>query len=300
MIKTTLHILAVALLVLSCSSDEGEKVHVALEGDDVVLARVNNTPITEYDVERSIRSMFGDAPTTKVDETVRRNVLESLVRSRAIAQAREKELNPEQQAALDKEVAAHREQLLVRQYLEEHTTIHPVTREMVEEHYNKHPEKFGGRTVREYEMISSREGVRGPERDRLIDALGDPGGRSDWEKWVRQLQRRGLPVLYNHGQVDEKILGKDLQQIVRSLGKGEASSLIFIGGRAYVVRIRDEKTYSPRPLSEVSAQIRKSLVPVQMRKSIMQASEQVLSTATVEYADAEDRPQRRRSTSSRP
>ena len=299
MTKTAFYILA-ALLILSCSPDNGEKVHVALEGDDVVLARVNNSPITEYDVERSIRSMFGDQPTTGVDETVRRNVLESLVRSRGIAQAREKELSPEEQAVLDKEVATHREQVLVRQYLEKHTTIHPVTREMVEQHYNEHPEKFGGKTVREYEMISSREGVRGPERDRLIDALRDPGGRSDWEKWVQDLSLRGLPVLYNRGQVGEEALDKSLQQLAQGLQEGEASSLIFIGGRAYIVRISDEKTYLPRPLNEVSAQIRKSLVPVQMKKSVMQASEQVLSTADVEYAEAGDHPQRRRSTSSRP
>jgi hypothetical protein len=46
-----------------------------------------------------------------------------------------------------------------------------------------------------------------------------------------------------------------------------------------------EKKIPPRPLNEVSAQIRKMLLPVQLKKAVKQAADQVLATAKVEYKE---------------
>jgi hypothetical protein len=51
----------------------------------------------------------------------------------------------------------------------------------------------------------------------------------------------------------------------------------------YIVRIIDEKQIAPRPLPEVSAEIRRILLPVQLKKAVKQASDQVLQTTEVIY-----------------
>jgi hypothetical protein len=70
---------------------------------------------------------------------------------------------------------------------------------------------------------------------------------------------------------------------MQPLKKGEASQLTFIERTAYTVRIVDEMQIAPRPINEVSAEIRKALVPVQLKKSVKLASRQVLQTADVVY-----------------
>ncbi len=256
---------------------------VVLEGDEVVLVRVAGDPITRYDLDQTIRSTLGASSAGRLDEAGRQKVLASLVASRAIAQAREADLSAEDQAVLDKKVQAYREQLLVKQYLARQAAPQPVTGEMVREYYQAHPERFGARTIRTYEMLAGRRKLKAEERDALLRVLNPAADKKDWQQWVQKLQGQGYPIEYRRGRVAEKILHPRLRQLMRPLKKGEASQLTFIEGTAYTVRIVDEKQIAPRPLNEVSAEIRKALVPVQLKKAVKLASRQVLKTADVVY-----------------
>jgi len=256
---------------------------VVLEGDDIVLARVNGSPITRYDLEQTIQTTLGAATAGRLDEAGRRKVLESLVASRAIAQSRQAEMTPEDQAVLDKKVGAYREQLLVKQYLARKAAPQPVTGEMVRKYYQAHPERFGARTIRTYEMLAGKRKTRTAERDALIRALSPAAEKKDWQQWVAELQGKGYPIEYRRGRVAEKILHPRLHQLMQPLKKGETSQLTFVDGTAYTVRIMDDKHMAARPLNEVSAEIRKALVPVQLKKAVKLASEQVLESADVVY-----------------
>lgn len=256
---------------------------VVLEGDDVVLVRVAGDPITLYDLEQTIRSTLGASTAGRLGEAGRQKVLESLVASRTIAQAQAADLTPEEQAALDKKVLAYREQLLVKQYLARQATPQPVTGEMVREYYQAHAERFGAKTIRTYEMLAGRKKLKAQERDALIQVMKSAADRKDWQQWVAELQGQGHPIEYRRGRVAEKILHPRLLQLMQLLKKGEASQLTFIEGTAYAVRIVDEKHMAPRPLNEVSAEIRKTLVPVQLKKSVKLASQEVLKSADVVY-----------------
>jgi len=258
---------------------------VVLEGDDIVLARVDGEPITRYDVEQTIQSTLGQVSAARLDEQGRRKVLDSLVASRAIARVQKAEMTPEDLAALDKKVGAYREQLLVKQYLAEHAAPQPVTGDMVRDYYEAHPEHFGARTIRSYEMLAGKRRLTTPERDDLIYALQGAAEKNDWQPWVQTLQRQGYPIGYRQGQVDEKLLHPQLRELMSSIQKGETSRLIFVDGRAYIVRIVDEKQIAPRPLNDVSGEIRKALVPVQLKKAVKQASDQVLQTTEVIYEE---------------
>ena len=287
-------ILLLSAVLMACgekpageSSKKDSSQPVTLEGDNVVLVRVNGSEITRYDLEQTIRSTLGRYSESRLDRAARRKVLESMVASRAIAQAQETELSEKDRSAIDKKVQAYREELLVMQYLSRHAPPQPVTQEMVREYYESHPEQFGRKTIRTYEMITSNRSLKGGERDRLLAVLRDAAQKKEWKGWVTALERQGYPVAFRQGQITEKILHPQLQLLMESLRKGETSNLVFVKGSPYVVRIVKEEKIPPRPLSEVSGQIRKSLVPVQLKKAVKQAAAEVLKTAEVVYEDSQ-------------
>jgi len=283
-------ILLLATVLMACgekpageSSKKDTSQAVILEGDNVVLARVNGSAITQYDLEQTIRSTLGRYMTSRLDEAGRRKVLESMVASRAIAQAQEADLSEKDRAVIENKMQVYREELLVMQYLALHAPPQPVTQEMVREYYESNPELFGGKTIRTYEMITSNRSLKPRERDRMIEVLKNAAQKKEWKGWAKALQRQGYPVAFRQGQVAEEILHPQLQQFMQTLKKGETSQLVFVKGSPYVVRIVNEEKIAPRPLSEVSGQIRKSLVPFQLKKAVKQAAAEVLKTAEVVY-----------------
>jgi hypothetical protein len=294
---TRITMLLLSLFLLACTESNNREVQapseppqpaapkVVLEGDDVVLARVAGDPITRYDLEQTIRSTLGASSAGRLDEAGRQKVLESLVASRAIAQSQEADLSAEDQAILAKKLRAYREQLLVKQYLARQAAPQPVTGEMVRKYYQAHPERFGARTIRTYEMLAGRKKLNAKERDALMQVLKSAAENKDWQQWAKNLQDQGYPIDYRRGRAAEKVLHPRLQQLMQPLKKGQASQLTFIEGTAYTVRILEEKQIGPRPLNQVSAEIRKALVPVQLKKSVKLASRQVLAKSEVVYEE---------------
>jgi hypothetical protein len=283
-----------AVAILSCTENQNTEQQtipavepatpkVVLEGDDIVLARVNGSPITRYELELAINSILGKETAGRLKADGRRKVLESLVASRAIAQVQDAELAPEDLAALGKKVSAYREELLVKQHLAQHASPQPVSAEMVRAYYEQHPERFGAETLRIYEMVASRRPLNPGERDGLIRLFSQAADIKDWRQWVKTLQTKGYAVVFRQGQVSEKALDSRLKRLMQPLEKGETSNPTFIKGTAYLVRIVEDKQIAPRPLQEVSVQIRKALVPVQLKKAVKEVSIQVLQTADVIY-----------------
>ena len=291
---TTLFILMAAYM-LSCTESDNTKApsapepaepaiqKIVLEGDDVTLALVNGSAVTRYELELAIRTALGNQASNRIDDSGRHKILESLVAGRAIALVQEADMSPEELAALDKEVQAFREQLLVKQYLAKHAAPQPISGEMIREYYEVHPEKFGMHNIRSYEMIAGGQKLRSDARDELVALLGHASEKKDWQAWAESIRKRGYPVSFRQGQVMENILHPRLTQLMKDLKAGETSNLIFIKETPYVVRIVEDKQVSPQPLNRVEDQIRKALVPVQLKKAVKQASEQVLAKSEVIY-----------------
>lgn len=281
-------IFAALMLFFTFAGCSGESVkepgdRVILKGEDIVLAVVNGSPITEYELELTLDTTLGKENASKIGADGKRKVIESLVASRAIAQACEKDLTPEDMAEVAKRADAYREQILVKRYLARHATPEPVTQAMVKDYYDAHPEKFGGKTIRNYEMISTSTTPAPKERDELLSLLVKPEEKKDWEKWVNTIKNMGYPVFFKKGVWVEKLLHPKLNTIIRQLNPGETSAMSFIDGRPYLVKVTEDEATAPKPLSEVSLEIRKSLGPVQLKKAVKQISEDVLKAATVEY-----------------
>lgn len=277
-IATLAGLLSVATPLVSCTRAE-----VKLAGDEQVLARVNDTQITKYDLELSARSMFSRDGADQLDDAARHKLLESLVQARAISLKREAELSPHDKAELAKQVAAYREELLVKQYLKKHTKVEPVSPELVARYYEKNQARFGAEQVRTYEVITSPREPSEAERVQLMRALASPSDHKDWAAYCSELQEQKLPVVYQRGTTQNGTLHQTLRNLVAQLAVGASSRLTFVDGRPYVVRVIGQTANPAKPLSSVSAEIRKTLLPEQVKQSVQAASALVMKDTRVEY-----------------
>jgi hypothetical protein len=254
-----------------------------LPGEETVLATVNGLPITQYEVDRAIDSSLGDYTQSQLGKDGRRKILESLVATRAIAEAQEKALSPERALAIERKIDAYREQVLVNEYLKKHAPPEPVSSEMVKKYYDEHPERFGGTQTISYGMVFTERAPTEAERKGVLDALNAVASEKDWRDWVEDARKKGKPLTYREGILDPKALEPRLAALVKSVPAGGVSAVSFIEGKAYIVRVTGSEAGALRPLSEVSADIRRELMPIQARDAVKKASEQVLKGAKVEY-----------------
>jgi len=248
-----------------------------------VLARVNGEPITEKQLEFAIKTTLGSEQASLLDKNSRSKVLKSVVMSKAMAMAIEKELTESEQNQIKQQVNWYREQLLAKKYLQRHSTPKPVTEKMVKQYYNEHPERFGGKLLRRYEMIAGKERVSPQVRDALIKALKKAEKSTNWSALVNKLQKDGYAIQYRQDNVNEKILHPQLFTVINYLKVGETSKLTFVQGKPFQIRVLSEEKKAPRPLQEVSAEIRKALGPVQLKKAIQQVSDNLMQQVKVEY-----------------
>lgn len=269
-----------ACIVLGCAS---KPAGTGLPGDDKVLAEVNHTTITQYDVERTALEAFGPDAVRGLSDETKKKLLDSLVQSRAIAQVREKELDASEQAAVAKQVSAFREQLLVKQYLSKHAPWGEISDDAVHEYYESHQQRFGAKKVRSYEAVTSTSELSPSQRASVFAALGDAAKQTDWAAWAGKLGAAGQPLALRRGDDDAALLDPKLRQLIASLEVGKTSPLTLLDGRPYVVRVTAQRELPARPLAEVKDEIRKTLAPTQIRDAVKQASDHVLKSAEVAY-----------------
>ena len=75
-----------------------------------------------------------------------------------------------------------------------------------------------------------------------------------------------------------------LKRLVSSTKAGEVSP-IHVLDNITIVRVISEKTLDPKPLDQVSAEIRKKLAPIQVRDAIKKTKEELLKSTKVVYTD---------------
>lgn len=253
-----------------------------LPGDDVVLAKVNDKAITRFDLEHTMDKTLGKFATSRVERRARSKVLDSMIQSRALAGLADAELEPQERLLIEKEVAAFREGLLVKQYLAKHAPPEPVTGEMKRRYYEEHPERFGAVKTKAYELLGSKRALSGQERVDVMSKLGAASDEGDWKEAAAELSGAGLPVFFAKGDLNEATLHPKLRELMSSLKVGKKSTLTFVQGRAYVVRIVGETTAPPRPFAKVQEEIERQLEPVQLRKALESVGQEALQQVRVE------------------
>jgi hypothetical protein len=268
--------LAVPSLLSGCQKPQTTELTV-----DTVLVTVNGSAITQSELDGAIIRTLGEAAITLPSE-VSANMLESLIASRAMALMQQKIMPEQKIRELELRAQAYREELLVRQYMKANAEPLPVTTNMVSTYYHNYPEEFGGKLSRTFEVISTIRKIDAGERKQLITELTGMTSADDWNRKATELKAKNLPVRYRNITLPIDLLEQPLRSLVENTPSGQVSQ-VLASDEVMRVKVIAETRAPTKPLSEVSADIRRKLAPVQFRKSVKQLSQQALGSAEIIY-----------------
>lgn len=280
-----LRYLAPLMVIVIASCGDSPKEGVGEDGShnkQTAIAFVNDTPITQQQLE-SARSRFNVAG-KPIDARFDDTLTKSLVNSRAIALLAQKEIDELTRDSIEQKVHAYREELLVKEYLKRHAEPQPVTSSMVEDYYESHPEDFSGGTRKEFEyFITTKEDLTEEERKQVLEFFANVKTEAAWGNLHDPNQQ--LPLMYRKANARVGLLEQPLKTLVDKT-PAETVSSVHMGARIVVVRVLREETISPKPLAEVSAEIRKKLAPIQLKKAVKEVSEKALDQVSVTYPNS--------------
>lgn len=252
------------------------------------LAWVGEQPVREAEVDFFLEHRLNLLPFQAETPELRRRALESLVTGRAMATLMEAELDADERARLDMEVAFFREDLLTKRYLAAFAQPRPVSEAQVVDYYQRHGDEFGARVVREIEWLSTPEGLEPDVRESLLPLFQTLAERGDWQRVAAAENRQSQRLEYRRGVFAASLLAPRLREVVAATPVGSVSGLHLVSGRLHRVRVLEERSQPARPLDEVRADIRKRLAPIAMRESVRAAADAVLGKVEVRYAQDED------------
>jgi PPIC-type PPIASE domain len=286
-INSRMLLLPLILFLVGCQNgDQAQSSGKAqLPGEETILAKVEEQTITRYDLDSVIQNMLGAQQAELLDENSRKKVLESLVLSRVMALKAEQEMSADEQRELEKKVGRYREQLQAKAYLVAHAEPQPVTNQMVTDYYNQHLERFGQKTLYHYELLTGRTEAAGDNRKALLATLQQAQSTADWKALSEQWKGEGKAVDYRQARGALDVLEPKLAAVLKGLKPNQTSDIIFQDGKPVVVRLNQKQELPARPLAQVSAEVRKSLVPIQLKKQIEKLSDELMKTVQVEYLD---------------
>jgi hypothetical protein len=258
-----------------------------------VLAQVNDTTITEDDLERLLLRVGGEnalafQAQALSNENSRKNMLESLISSRAMALSSEKALNDHDLVDLNKKVAAYREELLVKNYLNEHANVQAVSNTMVKEYYQKHQQEFSDESQYHFEVLTSYGELSDVQRKQVIKAFGQAKTNTDWKQLEKKLIKSQLPIRYQKAKARLSLLTPDIQELLKKTASPSAISKtsiseVLVKPIIKVIKVLEVIPGALKPLAEVSANIRKRLAPVMMKQAIAEASKQARANVEISY-----------------
>ena len=281
-------VLAASFLLWGCSEEKAQPV----KSTSAVLAEVGNTQITQEELDLVLEKLTTGLKLGQDEKSdvIRKNALESLVRSRAMAIKVTESMSDEKKRWFDLKAQAYKEELMVKEYLNQQIRPVPVSNEMVKSYYQKHPGKFGGSVVREFEYVSlSNYTLQSSDESDVIDALKSLQEQKDWGGEVEKLQKlHEWNMTYKKARMDIALLRpplKDLIAFANADGTVNQVGKVVAGSKKDVLigRVLSEKPTAPKPLAEVSAEIRKMLAPVQLKEAVRKVSDDALSTVDVIY-----------------
>ncbi|MFL0799470.1 MAG: peptidyl-prolyl cis-trans isomerase [Agarilytica sp.] len=282
MIKTLINksylVFLITLILVSC----GKKIP---EGQ--VLVTVNGSNITEYELEQTMRRTLRIENVEQVNHDLRSNILKTMVLSRVVLQSAEEKLDQKKKYELDIQAQAYREDLYLKAYLQQFSPPRPATVEMIRDFYDQNPERFGGGTVHSYEMLTGVTKSDGADSSKVMLALNNSAKALDWRQYMNQLLKQGVPVRYSQGESSDAILHERLRLAMQNMKVGDVSSVVLVDGKPYVIRIKDVKENVPEPLEKVSNEIRRALLPIQLKQSLETISNKLMNQSNIHYKDPE-------------
>lgn len=266
-----------SFLIAACD----EKGSVNGASKESVIATINGEPVLKSDLEALKKRMLGKVPETFIDETVENKLLDSLIQSKAMAQLMEKQLDKKDELAIDAKVRAFREDLLVRAYIDKYSASAQITNEQVKQYYSDNPQLFGGGFKKSVEYIEAGNVDDRDQRINLLTELTNLKTVKDWKAGIKRLEAKGFKLDYKDMTVNEQHLKSPIKEAVIKLNKESSPQLISEFG-IFLVRVNDVQKIPPKPLAQVSSDIRSLLQRQAYRKSVETLTEKVMSQVKVE------------------
>jgi hypothetical protein len=249
---------------------------------DPVVARVGTEVITAAELELAVQQSLGEFAAAQLGDEGRQKVLQSLVIRKLLSQAQAKTMDAEQLQALELSVKAYREEQLTKAYLSSEVVVEPVTDAMVQAYYDANLADFGARDFANYHMLRIDVGDNAELKNKALSILEAATAQADWQKLAAQAEQQGVVVQFLTGISSEFSLLPDYKNVIDTLAPQQVSAIQDGAGRLFRIRVIDRIQTPAKPLAEVAADIRKALAPLQMKKAIQQASQQLKMHTDVE------------------
>ncbi len=275
-------IVIICVLFVAACADKNNDAQGGAKGVEpsVVLATVNGVDITEKDVAFTIDRTFSDVDQLFISNSIEEKVLDSLVAAKAMRHHMEKSLPENAIDEIKMKVDAYEDELFVKAYLKEKANPIPVSVEMVADYYESNPEQFGGGTLKTVELLQTKKRLSGKERETFLAQMQNIKSAENWQE-LATTGVGGVALTVKRIKVQPGLLDKNIEAAVNGLSPGETSGVIQANNQSTVARVLSEEILPVKPLHEVSAEIRKKLAPLQLKKAVKKASEEAIKNADV-------------------
>lgn len=284
MIMKLLRLFPMLLLASVTLGGCGDDKHLASDDTSDVLVTVNGEHITQQELDASLLALFGEAQTQVLDESDRAKALQAMVLSRVIAQAMLADITENKLREIEYKANQHKERLLVNEYLKLYAQPAPVTDALIAQYYEEHSEEYGGGENREFELLKVLGNLNEVQRESALKVLSLAGSTDDWESFSKMHQDQGFKIQYSRSSLNPKIHDGKIVTLVGALPEGKTSHTVLIDGRPVVARVIRIQKKDPVPLQQVREDIRKKLLPEQVKKAMLLLQEKLLKDAKVVYA----------------
>jgi hypothetical protein len=264
----------------SLEQNNVDNVKVNSQNTAVILATVNGEVITEDDILSIVSNSFAQPAAVLNDTAIREKILNSLIASKAMMQLAKNDMSPEKLTAINKKSQRYKEELFVKEYLIKHANPEPVSTKMVSEYYRNNLAEFGKANLKTVEILKKLIKPSEAERDLLLASVAEVKQVDDWKSYA-EANSKGLGLTYLQTKTYPGLLEPQVESVVNKLKVGEVSEVIFANGIPIIVRVANQLIAPPKPLAEVSADIRKKLAPLQLKKAVKKASEEATKEAEV-------------------
>ncbi|MCX4028259.1 peptidyl-prolyl cis-trans isomerase [Endozoicomonas sp. SM1973] len=250
--------------------------------DDQKIAKVGDWFITQQELDFVTERTVGSSTLAVMYDQIGVKLLESLVVSKAMAQQASAALSVDEKTALELKVKAYREELLVRQYLADNAKVEPVTDQMIQDYYQKHPEKFGGITRKRYRLIKTIN-LPANKLTEASELFSEISQNSNWQEAVAELKKQNIIASIQTAEVNPALISDGIKKLLEGTAQGQLSPVTVVNGNLYRLEVVAEIKTPAKTLVAVSDEIRKILAPLQLKQAVKTASEEAVKDLKVEY-----------------
>jgi hypothetical protein len=269
-------------VLLGCDSAENSTANSATEEkvSANIVATVYGEFITEKDVELMKERIFSNADALPINESLNEKITQSLIASKAMSYLAKQVMSADDIQLIEAKAKFYVEELYVKAYLSQHAIPEPVTTTMVLEYYQNNPTLFGAKQAKVFETLSLNVSANEAERNLFLSQTDLLATVKDWQQYSVG-NPEDIKLDYKKSVFREGLFDEALEAEVIRLNKDEVSNIIIIKGQPTLLRVTDVEDVSAKPLAQVSADIRKKLAPLQLKKAVRKATDEAMRQANV-------------------